>query len=87
MKGLPIDTLKIDKSFIDTVSTDNATRIITEATIEMAKRLGYETVAEGVETNEQLTYLKEINCDYIQGFLLSKPMDTEHLEQLIIKLL
>ena len=37
--------------------------------------------------NEQLTYLKEINCDYIQGFLLSKPMDTEHLEQLIIKLL
>ena len=53
----------------------------------MAKRLGYETVAEGVETNEQLTYLKEINCDYIQGFLLSKPMDTEHLEQLIIKLL
>jgi len=87
LKGLPIDTLKIDKSFIDTVSTDNATRIITEATIEMAKRLGYETVAEGVETNEQLTYLKEINCDYIQGFLLSKPMDTEHLEQLIIKLL
>lgn len=87
LKGLPIDTLKIDKSFIDTVATDKATRIITESTIDMAKRLGYETVAEGVEYNEQLEYLKEINCDYIQGFLLSRPMDIENLEKLITKLL
>lgn len=87
LKGLPIDTLKIDKTFIDTVATDKATRIITESTIDMAKRLGYETVAEGVEYNEQLEYLKEINCDYIQGFLLSRPMDIENLEKLITKLL
>ena len=53
LKGLPIDTLKIDKSFIDTVISDYNTRIITESIIHMVKKLGYETVAEGVETIEQ----------------------------------
>lgn len=83
LKGLPIDTLKIDKSFIDTVITDENTRIITESIIYMVKKLGYETIAEGVETEEQYRYLNEIDCDNIQGFLLGKPMPSEKIESLL----
>ena len=83
LKGLPIDTLKIDKSFIDTVVTDENTRIITESIIYMVKKLGFETIAEGVETEEQYHYLNEINCDNIQGFFLGKPMPSEKIENLL----
>lgn len=83
LKGLPIDTLKIDKSFIDTVITDKYTRIITESIVSMVKRLGFETVAEGVETAEQYQYLKDIDCDNIQGFYLGKPMSGSELESLL----
>lgn len=79
LKGLPIDTLKIDKSFIDTVIDDESTRVITETIVSMVKKLGYETVAEGVETKEQYEYLKKIECDNIQGFLLGRPMPEEEL--------
>lgn len=83
LKGLPIDTLKIDKSFIDTLTTDEATKTITESMIGMVKKLGLETVVEGVETTDQLAYLKSIDCDNIQGFLLGKPMPGEELEEVI----
>lgn len=83
LKGLPIDTLKIDKSFIDTVITDENTRIITESIIYMVKKLGLETIAEGVETEEQFQYLNEISCDIIQGFYLGKPMPAEDIEKLL----
>lgn len=83
LKGLPIDTLKIDKSFIDTVITDENTRIITESIIYMVKKLGFETIAEGVETEEQYQYLNKINCDNIQGFFLGKPMPSDKIENLL----
>lgn len=83
LKGLPIDTLKIDKTFIDTVICDTSTRVITESIIAMVKKLGCETVAEGVETQEQLKYLQAINCDNIQGFLLGKPMPGQEIEKLL----
>lgn len=83
LKGLPIDTLKIDKSFIDTVISDDNTKIITESIIYMVKRLGYETVAEGVETEEQFEYLKSIECDNIQGYFLGRPMPPEQMEKLL----
>lgn len=85
LKGLPIDTLKIDKSFIDTVICDSSTRVITEAIVAMVKKLGCETVAEGVETLEQLKYLQAIKCDNIQGFLLGKPMPASEIELLLEK--
>lgn len=85
LKGLPIDTLKVDKSFIDTSITDENTRIITETIIVMARKLGFETVAEGVETEEQFQYLEDIGCDCIQGYLLGKPMPKEEIEQLLLK--
>ena len=83
LKGLPIDTLKIDKSFIDTVIQDECTQVITESIISMAKKLGFETVAEGVETEEQYEYLKKIECDNIQGFLLGKPMPADEIVGLL----
>lgn len=83
LKGLPIDTLKIDKSFVDTMLTDNNTKIIIESIIYMVKRLGYETIAEGVETEEQFAYLKELSCDIIQGYYLGRPMPAEGIEELL----
>lgn len=83
LRGLPIDTLKIDKSFIDTVINDENTRIITESIIYMVKKLGFETIAEGVETKEQFDYLNAIDCDNIQGYYLGKPMPPEEIEKLI----
>ena len=83
LKGLPINTLKIDKSFIDTVVSDANTKIITESIIYMVKKLGFETVAEGVETQEQYEYLKSIECDNIQGYYLGKPMPSHEVEELL----
>lgn len=83
LKGLPIDTLKIDKSFIDTVITDENTRIITESIIYMVKKLGFETIAEGVETEEQYRYLNEIDCDNIQGYFMGRPMPSDKIENLL----
>lgn len=83
LKGLPIDTLKIDKSFVDTVVTDENTRIIMESIIHMVKKLGFETIAEGVETEEQYRYLNEIDCDNIQGYFFGKPMPSDQIECLL----
>ena len=87
LNGLPIDTLKIDKSFVDRVNTDESTRIITESIVSMVSRLGYESVAEGVETKEQLEYMQKIGCNVIQGYLMSKPVPPEEVEELLVKLL
>ena len=83
LKRLPIHTLKIDKSFIDTVLTDNTTRIITESIINMVKALGFESIAEGVENEEQYHYLQAIGCDVIQGYLLGKPMSVSQIDELL----
>lgn len=83
LKKLPIDTLKIDKSFIDTVLTDSATRIITESIINMVKTLGVESVAEGVEEEQQYKYLHAIGCDVIQGYLMGKPQPAQDMEEIL----
>ena len=83
LKTLPINTLKIDKSFIDTVLSDSATRVITESIVEMVKSLGFESVAEGVEDEQQYKYLHAIGCDVIQGYFLGKPLPASEMEKLI----
>jgi len=83
LKKLPINTLKIDKSFIDTVLTDSATRIITESIIGMVKSLGFESVAEGVEMEQQYKYLHAIGCDVIQGYYFGKPMTVADIEKIL----
>lgn len=83
LKEMPIDTLKVDKSFVDTIITDRSTKIITGSIIQMVKELGYETIAEGVEEKGQYEYLKTIGCDIIQGFFFGKPMPSEKVAQLL----
>ena len=86
LKGLPIDTLKIDKSFVDTMLVDKNAQIIMDSIVYMVKKLGFETIAEGVETKEQFDYLKSIECDCIQGYFLGKPIPAEELEKLLMRL-
>ncbi len=83
LSGLPLNTIKIDKAFIDSVLVDPATKIVMESIIQMVHRLGYESIAEGIESYDQVEYLQEIGCDVIQGYLLGKPLDSLEIEELI----
>lgn len=85
LKRLPLDTLKVDKTFIDTMITDDSTNVITDSVVSLAKKLGFKTVAEGVETKEQLLRLQKVGCDIIQGYLLGKPMSKSDFEKVIIR--
>ena len=75
LQHIPIDILKIDKSFIDLISQRPASeKMMVPPIIEMAHQWGIEVIAEGVENVEQLHYLEDQNCDFLQGFLLNKPL-------------
>ena len=77
LQHIPLDTLKIDKSFIDMINNNpepEHEKMMVAPIIEMAHQWSIEVVAEGVETVEQLHYLEDHNCDYIQGYLLNKPL-------------
>ena len=79
----PFDTLKIDRSFVNSIG-DNAEKLgIVRAIITLARNLGMNTIAEGIETVNQLTKLKALKCEYGQGFYLSKPLNKVILENLI----
>ncbi len=80
---LPIDTLKIDRSFIEKMTEPGGTRPIVEAIISLARSLGLQTIAEGVETQEQLAILAGLECDVIQGFLFSRPLSEPALVNLL----
>lgn len=73
LKQFPIDTLKVDQAFIKNLEHDDNDQSIVKAIIDLAKHLDLKTVAEGVETQGQWHFLKDLECDYIQGFLFSKP--------------
>lgn len=83
LQMLPIDVLKIDKSFIDKINTQGSESNIIGNIISLVHQLGMEVVAEGVEHEEQLAYLVEQNCDYVQGYLLSKPLSEEQIVSLL----
>ncbi len=74
LKNLPIDIIKIDKSFVDGLCCNQEDFAIVKSTIDLAKSLGLETVIEGVEDDEQLKILKQLNADSIQGYVYSKPL-------------
>ena len=74
LKRFPIDTLKIDKSFITEVTTNPGSEIIVNTIIAMAHSLKLKVIAEGVETEEQLAMLRERGCDQVQGYLFSRPL-------------
>ncbi|HEX8963905.1 MAG TPA: EAL domain-containing protein [Rhodocyclaceae bacterium] len=75
LKRFPIDTLKIDRSFIDHIPADPNDCAIAGAIASMGKQLGHKVIAEGVETAEQLTFLRGVGCDEFQGYLFSPPVD------------
>lgn len=80
LKNFPIDTLKIDRSFIKDMEHDANDRRIVEAITVMVHKLGFEVVAEGIETEFQLNFLKKISCASGQGYLFSKPLDASQVE-------
>ena len=79
----PFDTIKIDRSFVSSVADNDEKIGIVRAIISLANNLGMNTIAEGIETDDQLAQLKALKCQYGQGYYLSKPLDKEILEDVI----
>jgi len=82
LRKIPISTLKIDKSFIDNITSNKKEESIINNIIQMAHSLDLKVVAEGVEIKDQLSILKERNCNYIQGYYFSKPLPASEIEKL-----
>ncbi len=76
LRRFPIDTVKIDRSFIDEIGEDDAARALVRGIVQLAHSLKLQTVAEGVETDAQQKRLARLGCDRLQGFLIGRPMDT-----------
>lgn len=79
LRAYPFDILKIDQTFIRDIMIDSSDQALVDASISMAHGLNLKVVAEGVETKEQLSYLKKKGCDYAQGFFFAKPMPGDDL--------
>ena len=83
---LPVDTIKIDRSFISDLGKNTARTPIIDAVIEMARRLNMTVVAEGVETEQQAAMLQERGCEYAQGYFYSRPVSARHCRTMLEKL-
>jgi diguanylate cyclase (GGDEF)-like protein/PAS domain S-box-containing protein len=83
LQRMPLDELKIDKTFIDEIPHKREDMEITSTIIAMAKNLGLIVLAEGVETNEQYQFLRRQGCDFYQGYLISPPLDTQAFANLL----
>lgn len=83
LRNYPFDILKIDRSFVVDITVDEADRELVNAAIAMGHGLGLKVVAEGVETEEQLTHLMEHGCDFAQGYLFSKPVSPEEITKML----
>jgi diguanylate cyclase (GGDEF)-like protein len=85
LKHFPLDKLKIDQSFVRELVTDSSDAAIITALVALGHGLKLEVVAEGVETQEQLTFLRSVRCDGMQGYLLSRPLPAQDATNLFIK--
>jgi diguanylate cyclase (GGDEF)-like protein len=83
LSELPIDTLKVDKFFINQMTEDDAHAALVQAIVVMAHAMQKQVVAEGVETKEELIYLRAYQCDALQGFLFSRPVPAAEMESLL----
>ncbi len=84
LKKYPTDLIKIDRSFVNSMTEVSNDKVLCEAIIVMAKKLGISVVAEGIETKEQHHILSQMGCDFGQGYLYSRPVDAETFEGLLI---
>ncbi|MEW5912081.1 MAG: EAL domain-containing protein [Thermodesulfobacteriota bacterium] len=83
LKRFPMNTLKIDKSFVQDITTQPDDRSIVDTIINMSRSLKLKVIAEGVETSEQLQFLRELNCDLMQGYLFSRPLPAADITKLL----
>jgi len=83
LKRFPLNTLKIDKAFIDDIAHSSVDRHMAAAIINIAHNLGLNVVAEGVEHEEQLAILRRYDCELLQGYLYSKPLSSDRFERLL----
>nr|WP_242601929.1 EAL domain-containing protein [Legionella wadsworthii] len=83
LKQLHIDCLKIDQSFIQNISASRSDEVIIEAIISMARSFNFKVLAEGVESQKQLDFLKKQHCDEVQGFFFSKPLTSKGIEKFL----
>ncbi len=86
LKSLPIDLVKVDRSFIFNITKDKKNAAIMQAIIAMSHTLGLNVLVEGVENHEQNNFIKELGCDYVQGFLFSKPLSMEETTKVLTKI-
>ena len=84
LKRIPFTELKIDRMFVSEATNDSSTKAILESTIQLAKKLHLQTVAEGVETREDWRLVEELGCDYAQGYYFAKPMSNNMLENWMV---
>ncbi|MDX1296409.1 MAG: EAL domain-containing protein, partial [Sulfurimonadaceae bacterium] len=80
LKKLPVQTLKIDRSFVDDIVDDSDDRSITSSIISLAHNMGMDVVAEGAETSEQIEVLKSLGCERAQGYFYARPLPLEELK-------
>jgi len=83
LKRIPVDVIKIDKSFVRDITSDPADAATTRAILQIAEAFGIEVVAEGVETPEQLAFLRDHGCRYAQGFLFSEPLQPGEFSEFV----
>lgn len=81
LKSFPLDFLKVDQSFVRDISTDSDDAAIVRAVLSMSHEMKIQVIAEGVETQEQLAFLKELNCEEYQGYLFSRPVPANEIEK------
>src|SRR5260370_15534067 len=85
LKSFPVARLKIDQSFVRDISTDDNDKAIATAVISLGHKLNLRVIAEGVETEEQLAFLRDNNCDEMQGYLFSRPVTAPEIEHLLAR--
>lgn len=84
LKDLPLSTLKLDRSFVNSISADRGNQAVSKAIVALAHNLNMRVIGEGVETADQLEYLRSLRCDEVQGYLFSRPVSANDMTQFMV---